>query len=367
MNSPFDTQNPVIPPIFAGRKKELEELKRCIIDSNQSVSISGYHGIGKSSLILTMFEMIKGVKQKHLPVHIDERSFRRILNGDFLRLVTHEICAAMWSDIFQGKYSELLEESMMVTMGSVVENKHKRTLKRIFRIATSQSVVAGGKKGGDISAKMVVGGKLEESNTLNITRRPLEPFEFFLLLDELMEILEDHGFERVIVVCDQLNHLPRSDDFDAVAHNLEVLASKKIMFLVSAFRKEAYKDMGIDASSLDHLLRSFSTCIELNAFNSNSEVSEFLSNSLVNSNLEVEIEDACISTALNLTEGVPFFLAHLFSRVFKEVNQRGLKTIKLSDIEKHNVLFAKALTHYNSDGGLLMRNTNPIFLIDNNR
>lgn len=73
--SPFIFLDPVIPPIFAGRKRELEYIHRALFQEGESMVLYGNDAIGKSSIISTIYtELNKKNIKKVLPVVIANAS-----------------------------------------------------------------------------------------------------------------------------------------------------------------------------------------------------------------------------------------------------------------------------------------------------
>ncbi|MCG7535044.1 ATP-binding protein [Pseudoalteromonas sp. OOF1S-7] len=349
--NPFQHKKPVVPPIFAGRSAELARLRESIIEQNESVSVSGFNGIGKSSLILTLFTEAVKEKRQLFPVRIEQEQFRTYLKGDFLSVVTHEICAAIWVKLLKCRYSELLEQTLLDPRDSTIESKHKSILKRIFKIVTSENINAKGSKESGFSGKLVFEGKSSESNTLGYSRKPLMSFEFLLLLDELMEILEEKGYKKIVLVCDQLNHLPPVANYDLVSQNFEALSSKKIMFIVSAVNNEARQASDIVVAT-ENMLKSFSNWIELPGFCSSAEISEYLKNSLTHLDGEpLLVDNACADVVYDICEGFPWFTSELLSLAYDDALMANEGKLHSSNIEKYGVGFAKAISHYKTEGG----------------
>jgi ABC-type branched-subunit amino acid transport system ATPase component len=347
MMNPFvHEKDAVTPPIFSGRIKELDELKKCVLENNKSVSISGSNGVGKSSLIMTLFHEIETNKSNIFPVTITESQLYSYIEGDFLNVLTHEICANIWTRVLGGRFSELLEETLIFTHSSNTEAKNKKIIKRIFRIVTNQNINSKGTRGANFSGKFIIGGELKESNELSMARKPLAQFEFLLLLDELMEVLSDNSFEKIVISCDQLNHLPPEANYDLVSQNIDVLSSKKIIFLVSSVNDEMNS---VEARSVSKLFNSFAKEIKLTGFTGANEVKDYVINSLNYSDIkDVIFQDDCFDIAFNICEANPWFISKMFEFVYRDSINAKIDSISSDQFDKHGVSFTKAINNYNN-------------------
>jgi ABC-type branched-subunit amino acid transport system ATPase component len=346
--NPFRHEEPVIPPIFSGRIKELSELKKHVIKNNKSVSISGFSGVGKSSLIKSFFHELENGKERFFPVSITESQLYSYIEGDFLNVLTHEICANIWIRVLGGTFSELLEGTLMFSQSSPLENKHKTLIKRIFRIVTNQNFNSKGTRGANVSGKLLIGGELKESNELSMARKPLAQFEFLMLLDELMEVLSDHSYKKIIISCDQLNHLPPQANYDLVSQNIDVLSSKKIIFLVSSVNEES-KITSELSGSISELFNSFAKEIKLSGFLEANEIKEYVTNSLNDSEQKkVIFEDDCFEFAFHICEGYPWFISKMFEVTYQDCIDAKVDNISSKHFDKYGVLFTKVMNRFHN-------------------
>jgi hypothetical protein len=358
-NSPFIHDEPVTPPIFVGRERELEMLRNCILTRNESVTISGYDAIGKSSLILTFMSSLEKneAKLQHdiYPVRIHGHQLYQGLTNDFLSVITHELCASIWTKVFKNKYSALLEDTLLYSRGNDLSKKHETLLKRIFRIVTSDSITSAGKIKSEFGGRLVIQGSVGEENSLSLQRKPLQSFEFMLLLDELMEILEDHGFQRIVVLCDELNHLPPKVNYDLISTYLDVFSSKKIMFLISAVDiKNTH--MHPDRVDMGDLLNSFSNQIRLKKIDSSSDIDVMIKNSIqCAGGGSISFIDGCSDKIFEITEGFPWFSVKLCNEAYSNALKHGENSVDLASINKFVIPFSRAITKYNRDEGSFQR------------
>lgn len=351
MINPFSPKTPVIPPIFSGRSLELTNLRKSILEDNESVSISGFNGIGKSSLILTLLEDLKANDQGIFPVQIKENQFRDYLTGEFLSLVVREVCIEIWTKSLGGKISELLEQSLLNARATDLESKNKKILKRIFRIVTSESLSSKGLLSSNAGAKLIFEGSITESNEFSIVRKPLISSEFLLLIDELMEILADKGYKKIVIVCDQLNHAAPEMNYEIVSQYFELLSSRNIFFLVSAINRRAD---GYSSSQMhtEALLKSFGRWIELGCFSDSKEIHEFAKNCTKKANIKhLLISSDFYRGVFGLTEGYPWFVAKLMEYIFEHAAHSKSFKINAGSIERFEKSFIKAISIYKEEDG----------------
>lgn len=97
INSPFIHNEPVMPPIFAGRKDELNQINTALFEDKDSLVLYGNDAIGKSSIVRTIHsELIRTNEHRIFPVKINAFDFILAVEDNFLSMVTHQICAAIW-------------------------------------------------------------------------------------------------------------------------------------------------------------------------------------------------------------------------------------------------------------------------------
>jgi hypothetical protein len=357
--TPFNLQTPVTPPIFVSREKEIQFLKENILFNNESVVLDGLFRIGKSSTILTFLETILAgdVEQTEriFPVRIIMTQFYNSLKNDFLSTITHELVALIWTKVMGNSYSELLEDITLNPKKSKSVSKHVNRIKRIYKIVSSSSFATKGTYLTEASAKLIIAGKKTGGGEVSITRKPLQAFEFMLLLDELMEVLSDFGYGKILFFCDELNHLPPAANYELFSTYLDVFSSKKILFAMTA-TSDNLMPRSPEKVEMKVLVNSFSRSFSMGPFTKKEDIEQLVKNSLNHGQIEnIEFDTSTFEKIFEVTEGYPWFVAKLCNTIFFEAYQNGIEVINMEMIDKYSIPFTKTLMHYKSNFGQIER------------
>lgn len=354
---PFIDNEPVVPPIFVSRESELNFLKNNTFFRNESVVINGYDYIGKSSIVQTFRnEILSGeYGEKIFPLKIRMTQFYHSIKADFLSVVTHELCANIWTLIMGNKYSELLEDTLLNVRKDQSISKFEKSLKRIFKIVTSEKLSGTGKNTKEFGGKFFVEGKITEENESYSERKPLQAFEFMLLLDELMEILEENGFNKIVIICDELNHLPPKINFDLFSNYLNIFSSKKIIFVIVAVDPRSWIH-DPDRVDMENLINSFSQRLDIGPFNSAEDVKILIENSLKFNEIDDLIfQEGIYERIYEITEGFPLFTVKLCNVSYYMARKSQQEIVKSDLIERLGIPFSKWIARYEGNYGTMNR------------
>jgi Cdc6-like AAA superfamily ATPase len=338
--SPFIFNEPVAPPIFAGRSKELAILNQSIFELKESVILFGNDAIGKSSIVKTIHKsVLNSMNKEVLPVQFSAIEFINAIDRDFLAFATHKICTTIWTRLIKKNYSELIEESLFNT-SSINSSPEEVSLKRIYRIVTSSSLSSVGNTSKEIGGKLFLEGKYIQNNEVSNSRKPLESFEFLMLLDELNDIIEHFGFKSIIVFCDELNHLPENVNSQILKNYFDVFSSKKIQFVIVSVNP--YEQHQSDA---ENLIKSFHCSLEIKSFEQKEAVEELLLNAILNK--KIELENGIVDYLFNFTGGHPWWIQKICDQAYSSLLANKSDLIDFASIEKASFNFKNEIAHYN--------------------
>lgn len=357
IKSPFIHNEPVMPPIFAGRKDELNLINTALFDDKESLVLYGNDAIGKSSIVRTIHnELIHLNTHRILPVKINAFDFIKAVEDNFLGMVTHQICATIWTKLIRKTYSELIEDTLINVSGEILNSPEEKSIKRIFRIVTSDNLTGKGKSIKEIGTKFLLEGKIShESEVINI-KHTLAPFEFLHLLDELNDIINVYNYSSIMVFCDELNHLPSEVNADILRNYFSIFSSKKIQFVIIAVNPEISH-----ANDARNLIESFNYSLEIGTFKDVSCVSELVQNSISTLSTEFEFENGIYEYLFRKTNGHPWWIQKICDKAFK-LNENEFK-ICLNSFEISGDFYRKEIDIYNErvKAGLPFRKYNLIF------
>ncbi len=343
-NSPFVHTDPVIPPMFAGRDSELNIINKIIFEDGESMAIFGNDAIGKSSILKTIHShLISNKQNKVLPIAINAFDFLLAVEGNFLGLATHQICAAIWTRLMNRNYSELIEDTLLnVRGGAALNSAQEIAIKRIFRIVTSDKLSGVGKFNQEIGGKFFLEGKLTQASELTSQRKPLAPFEFLLLLDELIEIIKCYNYESLLIVCDELNHLPNQTNSEFLRSYFDIFSSRKIRFLITIVNPT---DFGKRDAEL--LLDSFNQPLEIGHFKRIEDIQQLVFNVLQLNGDKVYFDKDTFPLLFEITDGHPWWIQKICDAAYKEIYfSKDDRLINTDLIQKHSRTFDDEMNIY---------------------
>lgn len=342
MESPFIHTEPVIPPIFSGRQFELEIMKKALFSEKESILIHGNDAIGKSSIVSTLYtDIIKENYSEILPVRISAFDFIKAVENDFLAITTHQICAAIWTRLMKKNYSELLEESLDSSKIINLKKSEESTLKRIFRIVTSENLSSISKLDKQIGAKFYVEGNRSTSNQISNKRKPLSSFEFLYLLDELNDIIKAYSYNSIMVFCDELNHLPVKTNSSILRNYFDVFSSKQIQFIIIVVNPDDKYEQEVKS-----LINSFNHIIEVKPFKSAESINQLLNESKKLSKTTLVFQDGIYELLFSLTKGHPWWVQKICDKLYCENKNINEINFNIENIERAYKYYKKEILIY---------------------
>lgn len=321
--SPFIYNDPVIPPIFAGRRHELTYINQALFQKKESLVVYGNDAIGKSSLIGTVYNTLNKTNSgKIFPVRINAFDFIKAVEDNFLGITTHQICAAIWTKLLNKKYSELIEDTLQSEKKLGLLSEEEKTIKRIFRIVTSEKITGTGRMNKEIGGEFFVKGNLSHSNEIVNVRKALAPFEFLHLLDELIDIIKSYNYTSIIVFCDELNHLPEKTNTDILRNYFNIFSSNQIQFVIVVVNPEMQ-----GKENAQKLIESFNSKLELGTFKTINDVDELINNSLQTVSRKIAFDSECSSILYDFTEGHPWWIQKICDNSYNAAQAKNIDVI----------------------------------------
>jgi hypothetical protein len=169
----------------------------------------------------------------------------------------------------------------------------------------------------------------------------LATFEFLKLIDELIGVVSEYGYEALLLTCDEMNHLPRQTNTDFLRTYFEIFSSKKIKFLVTVANPE---DRNREDCRL--LLDSFNYLFEIKHFKDDKAVKQLVMNVLKGGLSEIEFSKNAFKTLYDLTNGHPWWIQKICDAAFTEATAKNKHTISSSMLEKQSILFKDEIERY---------------------
>jgi Cdc6-like AAA superfamily ATPase len=329
-NSPFIFLDPVIPPVFAGRQSELTYLNNALFNLKESLVIYGNDAIGKSSIISTIYTNLNKEKRGNIfPVKINAFDFIKAIEDNFLGITTHQICAAIWTKLLNRKYSELIEDSLKNDKTVSFSKEEEKTIKRIFRIVTSEKTTGTGTVNSEIGGEFYIKGSRSQTFEIINERKSLAPFEFLHLLEELTDIINSYGYTSILVFCDELNHLPEKLNTDILRNYFSIFSLSKIQFVIVVVNPE---QKGKEYAQ--KLIESFNSKLEVGPFKSKENIDELINNSIQTINSNIIFSPECSDYLFSQTDGHPWWIQKICDSAFTNAVNTNKELVQLELIEK---------------------------------
>lgn len=233
--TPFMSHGPVDPAFFVERDEHLRVVMGYLLNEGMNVNISGIPGIGKTSFLLKLKKEIESSYPDNLVIHVNLLSFVERENVDLARFFLLTIADALWHEVFNSPYSELLEILGRPDPVSSTFSKDKRTFLRIYRLLRSSRISSQIEQASEVGGNLVISGKRGEKSASQYVISDLYPFEFSRLLDELLPLLEKAGRSRIIILADESNYLNDQDAVGILRRNFDILLDRRIRYVFVTF------------------------------------------------------------------------------------------------------------------------------------
>jgi energy-coupling factor transporter ATP-binding protein EcfA2 len=342
--SPFKINEPVVPPIFAGRENEMAHIFKVLFEEQESLAIFGNDAIGKSSILKTInSHLIINKSTNVLTIGINAFDFKEAVETNFLGLVTHQICASIWTKLMNRNYSELIEDAISNVRGGLIILPEEESIKRIFKIVTSNKLSGVGKFNKEFGGKLFIEGKVSQENSFTSERKPLAPFEFLHLLDELNDIISRYNYTSILVICDEMNHLPYETNTEILRSYFDVFSSRNIQFLLTIVNPSRERE-----NDAKLLLDSFNKPLEIGHFKEIKDVQQLVFNVLSLDEIKIGFDKDAFKTLFEITNGHPWWIQKICDSTYERAISNKCNFIDSLLIEKESQLFLTEMTIYKS-------------------
>ncbi|RZK38623.1 MAG: ATP-binding protein [Pedobacter sp.] len=341
--TPFTINNPAIPPIFAGRSDEISLIIRGLFQDHTSIAIYGNEAIGKSSILLTIHQHLVS-ENKIFSIEIPSIILRQAIQGNFLGLITGQICTAIWTRLLNKKTSDLIEDTMLYVRdrGDYIADADEDLIRRIYRLVTNTKLEGTGTEKNAFGGKMIINAQSSHEKSMSFSRAPLSSTEFLDLIGELNDIIKGYDYDSILIVCDEMNHLPIATNTGILREYLDAFSSKKIKFLLTLSNPSSYQK-----EDFDLLVEAFSAPFEIGHFKKIDAVKELIDNVLSTSkNRKVDFSKSSYKTLFELTEGHPWWIQKIANDAYSEILASKRDGINSRIIEKNSQKYLAEIKLY---------------------
>lgn len=246
----------VNPELFVNRTQELEFLYQSLNIKGNNVLIHGERGIGKSSILGKLEYDIRNNKDlKTLPIIFNLLFLQNCTINEFLNEILLQICYSMLSKLYNEKTSSLLNNiHRSDSKSTIVNSKAKIRLYEIFRLLRSSRYQQKIGIFGEVGATFLATAKKRETAENTSEFNGLTNYEFLSIVDELNDIIRENGYTKMVLLCDEANHLTSSIQHDILSGYLEIFKSKKLQFAFVTISSMNNEVKNIDSAFEDRLV-----------------------------------------------------------------------------------------------------------------
>jgi len=285
------------------RLDELEECTEALVSRQHNVLLYGSRGVGKTFLVKLIEARIRESGCPLFPcianvanVSLYGNSSASVASSDdtsgFLRAILLQLCRSLWN-LIGNKYLDLREQ--ISDPPHLSDGPEASSIRRVFNLLMRLECSVSKSSTGSIGVGAVIKGELKGESISESHTMAILPFEFAEFVEELtVEVLQPRGYNRVVFLCDEANHMPLFCQEQLLDQCLDLFRGKGAQFLfVGGY-------LPIDGDPL--LPACFETMIELKGFHEKKHVRELLSQCRIN---DCEFSDEAIDIIYEAYAGHP--------------------------------------------------------------
>lgn len=341
----FNINNAVEPRFFVNRTEELSIAWKALFRDKLNLLITGPYSIGKSSFLAKiMHDISEQSDLKVLPVWLNMQAYYNGTFENFLSEIIARICTTIATQIYGLNYSEVFEEINRIPDLKQIADKQKRAFLRIYRIVKSKKYGVVRKSTKELGARMVASVKANESTEVSVQLQDLTGYEFLMFIDELNQILNNKGYDRILILCDEANKLSEEINIDIFRRYFEIFASKNIQFIFVTVPRTSNK--------IPKFSQAFGCHIELKKFPNSNCVEELIN--LVFENFKKEggkiipFEKPCFDKIYEICEGHPYWIQYFCRLIYDNVLDEKHSCINVQFVVNCSIDLFKEVNRFGS-------------------
>jgi len=281
------------------RKEELSICFQSLNLKHHNVLLYGTRGVGKTFLVRLLEGHIKQKSPETFAAYIRIAGLRAYGNIDivasFSRATLMQLCCVIWTDLLGKSYLDLRDRLNETGQEIVLRSKPEKIIHRIYTHLMTSHIKAQQQMINTIGFTAGVKGEKKESITREVQQSDILPFEFAEFAHEIKEnVLKPLGRKRIIILCDEVNHMPIFQQEAILERYFDLFSSKQIQFLFVAGFMHWDTEMPVPSC--------FETQVHLQGFSNKSYVKELINKLSVK---DILFDDSSIDILYDYFKGHP--------------------------------------------------------------
>lgn len=212
---------------------------------------------------------------------------------------------------------------------------------RIFRIVTSENLVAKNSIKNNVRAKFFIEGNFSQFREQHRIRKQHATFEFLQLLEELNDIIKNNNYTSILVLCDELNHFPEQVNVEILRNYFNIFSSNKIRFLIVSINPDTSK-----SEEAIKLIESFNFSMEIKPFKDVSEVICLINNSYKLMDRSIIFLNGTVEYLYKVTQGHPWWIQKICSSAYNRAIKTDKAEITEADLIEHYLKYKDEIDIY---------------------
>lgn len=212
------------------RATELHKLNTIVLSRQENILLTGQHGIGKTCLLKKFRESIAAEKKDNVLLVELEMIGMTATPGDFLSDLLLKLFAVAYYCITGKRFSSLLQSNYIHRDISSLTSAISQLIE-LYHVVKTKESSSNLLDTHSIGATLGLTAKKEEKIGASWSGGELTTGEKLLVAYELLEVLADKGFSRVIVFGDEANHISPNIEIDLYRSNFEAFSARNLQFV----------------------------------------------------------------------------------------------------------------------------------------
>ena len=311
MNSPFNLScsellsEEQVRQLRVDRNSELNLTVENLIQRGHNVLIYGSRGVGKSFFLRLLEQAIVptrslAVIQFRINQELEWKDEEKFAND-----VLMAVCYHSWKEILGHDYLDLRESIDRSDKELKVRSKSEKSVERVYSLLMNLAREVKRRAFSEIGASVVLKGTVSDEVTKSARTPDLLPFECFELCEYLLEkVYRPKGFDRLVLLCDEANHLPTLTQEAILAKFFQGFRKHRVQFVFVAGVTSTGNALKVPDKN------AFETAFELKPFSEISDTKDIVLKHA--GNVSSMIDDQCIELVHEYIGGHPRNVLELF-------------------------------------------------------